>query len=84
MLRDFSLLKPIKEWLDENWDHAYVGCIEDEVLQYLTDKGYKTYQMDEDPTAENMAKFIYDKFRKEFPIKEITIYETPTSFSTYD
>jgi len=84
MLRDFSLLKPIKEWLDDNWDHAYVGCIEDEVLQYLEEKGYKTYQMDEDPTAENMAKFIYDKFRKEFPIKEITIYETPTSFSTYD
>jgi 6-pyruvoyl-tetrahydropterin synthase len=40
--------------------------------------------MDTAPTAENMAKVIYDKFRKEFPLKSITIYETPTSFTTYD
>jgi 6-pyruvoyl-tetrahydropterin synthase len=40
--------------------------------------------MENAPTAENMAKFIYDMFRKKFPIESITIYETPTSFSTYN
>jgi len=40
--------------------------------------------MDEAPTAENMAKELYGKFKREFPIKEITIYETPTSFTTYN
>lgn len=84
MLRDFSLLKPIKERIDENRDHSYVWVWDDEVFLFLQDRGYKTYQMECDPTAENMAKFIYDKFRKEFPIESITIYETPTSFSTYN
>ena len=84
MLRDFWLLKPIKEWIDENRDHAYVWHYEDKVALYLKNEWFKVYLMDTAPTAENMAKVIYDKFRKEFPLKSITIYETPTSFTTYD
>lgn len=84
MLRDFWLLKPIKERIDENRDHTYVWVWDDEVFLFLQDRGYKTYKMENAPTAENMAKFIYDMFRKKFPIESITIYETPTSFSTYN
>ena len=84
MLRDFWLLKPIKERIDENRDHAYVWKHNDNVLLYLKNEWFKVYAMDEAPTAENMAKVLYDKFKREFPIKEITIYETPTSFTTYN
>lgn len=84
MLRDFWLLKPIKERIDENRDHAYVWKHNDNVLLYLKNEWFRVYAMDEAPTAENMAKVLYDKFKREFPIKEITIYETPTSFTTYN
>lgn len=84
MLRDFWLLKPIKERIDDNRDHAYVWKHNDNVLLYLKNEWFRVYAMDEAPTAENMAKVLYDKFKREFPIKEITIYETPTSFTTYN
>ena len=84
MLRDFWLLKPIKERIDDNRDHAYVWKHNDNVLLYLKNEWFKVYAMDETPTAENMAKELYGKFKREFPIKEITIYETPTSFTTYN
>lgn len=83
MLRDFSLFKPIKERIDENRDHSYVGKKWDTVLNYLSNEWFRTYEMENSPTAENMAEFIYHKFCKEFPLASITIYETPTSFSTY-
>ncbi|MFZ4504544.1 MAG: 6-carboxytetrahydropterin synthase QueD [Methylovulum sp.] len=36
------------------------------------------------PTAENMARFIYDLFIKEFPlITSIAISETPKTWATY-
>ena len=84
MLRDFWLLKPIKERIDDNRDHAYVWKHNDNVLLYLKNEWFRVYAMDEAPTAENMAKELYGKFKREFPIKEITIYETPTSFTTYN
>lgn len=84
MLRDFWLLKPIKERIDDNRDHAYVWKYNDNVLLYLKNEWFKVYAMDEAPTAENMAKELFGKFKREFPIKEITIYETPTSFTTYN
>ena len=84
MLRDFWLLKPIKERIDDNRDHAYVWKHNDNILLYLKNEWFKVYAMDEAPTAENMAKELYGKFKREFPIKEITIYETPTSFTTYN
>ena len=84
MLRDFWLLKPIKEWIDENRDHSYVWIYGDKVTEWLKNEWFKVYVMDIAPTAENMAKILFDKFKNEFPLKSITIYETPTSFTTYD
>lgn len=84
MLRDFWLLKPIKEWIDENRDHSYVWVYGDKVTEWLKNEWFKVYVMDMAPTAENMAKILFDKFKNEFPLKSITIYETPTSFTTYD
>ena len=36
------------------------------------------------PTAENIAKLIYDFARSRgFPIMEVSLWETPKSFATY-
>ena len=86
MLKDFSNFKPVKDWIDENRDHAYVGQKWDEVLQYLTEKWFRTYAMEENPTAENMSKVLYiisNLYLWGCNVKSVTIYETPTSFSTY-
>ena len=86
MLKDFSNFKPIKDWIDENRDHAYVWSRLDEVLQYLKEKWFRTFQMENNPTAENMSKLLYEKAKELLTgveINKVVIYETPTSFAEY-
>lgn len=86
MLKDFSNFKPIKERIDENRDHSYVSVEWDEVLDFLSEKGYKTFSMKVSPTAENMTSLLFEKCRQLLPwveINKVVIYETPTSFAEF-
>lgn len=85
MIKDFSNFKPIKEWIDENRDHSYVGVKWDEVLDFLKKKWYRTYELIQNPTAEYMSKYLYEKAREltKSNIVKVVIYETPTSYATY-
>ncbi len=86
MVMDFWWFNIIKQWIDENRDHSYVGRNDDEILQFLKEKWFRTYEFNFSPTAENMSMFLFDKIELLLPmvnVKSVTIYETPTSFSTY-
>lgn len=86
MIKDFSNFKPIKEWIDENRDHSYVGVAGDEVLEFLREKGYRTFEMNTNPTAENMSSLLYQKAKELLggvEVNKVVIYETPTSFAEY-
>lgn len=86
MLKDFSNFKPIKDWIDENWDHSYVWKDDDEVLAYLKEKNFRTFTMTTNPTAENMSKLLYEKAKELLTgveVDKVIIYETPTSFAEY-
>lgn len=86
MVRDFWNLKQVKEWIDENWDHSYVGKVWDEVLEFLKDRWYRTFTMEDNPTAENMSKLLYEicsKFIPNVRLDKVVVYETPTSFAEY-
>lgn len=84
MVKDFWNLKPVKEWIDENRDHAYVWKKWDEVLEFLKEKGYKTFEFDVSPTAELMSKYLFETIAKDIMwIEAVTVYETPTSYATY-
>jgi 6-pyruvoyltetrahydropterin/6-carboxytetrahydropterin synthase len=40
--------------------------------------------MDENPTAENIAKLIYRHAREQsLPVTEVRLWETPSSFAAY-
>ena len=42
------------------------------------------YLLDVNPTAENIAKLIYDHaIGQGFPVAEVTLWETENSFATY-
>lgn len=86
MVMDFNWFNVIKQRIDENRDHSYVWRKDDEVLQFLKGKGFRTYEFDFSPTAENMSMHLFDiveMFLPTMTVKSVTIYETPTSFSTY-
>lgn len=85
LLQDFWDLKWIKNWLDDNRDHAYVYFNKDEVWNYLTEKWFRTFDLwDLEPTAENMAMYLYNLFNSTDPmISSVTVYETPTASAIY-
>lgn len=57
---DFSVLKTIiGSWLEINWDHGFIYYKEDkELLIFLSASDSKRFEMDCNPTAENMANYL--------------------------
>lgn len=61
MVIDFGTFKKqVKQWLDDNWDHAYLHKFDDEIGIYLKEKGHRTFEFKENPTAEHMADYLYN------------------------
>lgn len=85
MVLDFSDIKQVvAAWIDDNLDHRMILSKDDPVVPILQDMGEPLFLMDENPTAENIAKVIFDKtYESGFPIVEARLWETPKCFATY-
>jgi 6-pyruvoyltetrahydropterin/6-carboxytetrahydropterin synthase len=87
MLVDFSDIKrAVSTWIDDNLDHRMLLRRDDPVVPMLLEMGEPLYLLDENPTAENIAKLIYDQAKQlelPAPIVEVRLWETPKCFATY-
>jgi len=85
MVVDFSDIKRVlKAWIDETLDHRMLLRNDDPLLPTLRQRGELFYLMDENPTAENIAKLIFNHARSQgLPVVEVRLWETPTSYATY-
>jgi 6-pyruvoyltetrahydropterin/6-carboxytetrahydropterin synthase len=85
MVLDFSDIKQVvSTWIDENLDHRMLLCKDDPAVRILRELGEPVFLMDENPTAENIAKLIFEfTARSGFPIVECKLWETPRCFATY-
>jgi 6-pyruvoyltetrahydropterin/6-carboxytetrahydropterin synthase len=85
MVLDFSRIKDIvTAWIDETLDHKMLLHRDDPVLPYLRQVGEPVYVLDVNPTAENIARLIYDYVASRgFPVAEVQLWETDHCFATY-
>ncbi len=85
MLTDFSgMRRRIGEWIDATLDHKMVLFQGDPMLPVLREMGDPTLALDDHPTTENLAKFIFEKVQAlGYAVVEVTLWETPTSYATY-
>ncbi len=83
---DFGIIKEkLGKWLDDNWDHTTILFSKDKNLgdSIAAHTGQKIFYLPTNPTAENMAEYIFaeicPKLFKASGISciGITIYETP-------
>lgn len=83
MVVDFSDIKRIvKAWIDETLDHRMLLNRADPLLPSLRNE--LVYLMDDNPTAENIAKLIFNHARsKGLPVVEVRLWETPSSYASY-
>jgi len=85
MVRDFDEIKrSIQGWIDANLDHKMILHRSDPVLPMLQQLGEPLFMMDANPTAESLAKLIFEVVKRlGFPVTAVTLWETPRSFATY-
>lgn len=84
MVMDFSDIKRfVSTWIDENLDHRMLLRRDDPAIPALEKLGEPLYILDVNPTAENIARLIFDVTRREgFPIVEARLWETPNCYAT--
>ena len=85
MVVDFSTLKRVVSgWVDANLDHRMILHRDDPMLATFKQQGEPFFLMDVNPTAENIAKLIYDFTKSQgFPVVEVKLWETDDSFAAY-
>jgi 6-pyruvoyltetrahydropterin/6-carboxytetrahydropterin synthase len=85
MVLDFSEIKRvISRWIDERLDHRMILRRDDPAVAALQQLGEPLFLMDSNPTAENIARMIYQQAADAgFPVIEVRLWETPKCFATY-
>jgi 6-pyruvoyltetrahydropterin/6-carboxytetrahydropterin synthase len=85
MVLDFSDIKRVvSQWIDDNLDHRMILHREDPARGALEQLGEPLFLIDRNPTAENIARLIFEFTRSHgFPIVEAHLWETPHCFATF-
>jgi 6-pyruvoyltetrahydropterin/6-carboxytetrahydropterin synthase len=85
MVLDFTEIKRVlNAWIDENLDHRMILQRSDPAVAALRQLGEPLFLMDVPPTAENIAKLIFDTaVERGFPVAEVRLWETPHCAAAY-
>jgi 6-pyruvoyltetrahydropterin/6-carboxytetrahydropterin synthase len=85
ILFEFGDLKEIvKTWIDEKFDHKMLLRRDDPLVRPLQELGEPVTLFDTNPTAEAIAKLIFDYCEsKKLPIDEVRVWETDSSYAAY-
>ena len=64
MVMDFTQIKRVvSTWIDDKLDHKMLLHKNDPILPLLRQQGEPVFLMETNPTAENIARLIYEKTR---------------------
>jgi 6-pyruvoyltetrahydropterin/6-carboxytetrahydropterin synthase len=85
MVLDFAQIKRvIQGWIDTHLDHKMILHRDDPIVPYLRQLGEPFYLLDVNPTAENIARLIYEYALQEgFPVVSVSLWETESCYATY-
>ena len=85
MVIDFGEINQvIKTWVDDNLDHRMLLCKADPIVPTLQAMGEPLFLMDDNPTAENIAREIWQAARAQgLQVSEVRLWETGNSRATY-
>jgi 6-pyruvoyltetrahydropterin/6-carboxytetrahydropterin synthase len=85
MVLDFSEIKRVVSgWIAQNLDHRMILAREDPAAAALAALGEPVYLMDAAPTAENIARRIFEVAAEHgLPVVEVQLWETPRCRAAY-
>lgn len=89
MVRDFSIIKELlTKRVHDVYDHGFMVYKDDHEMDLFVNMcltyNWKCIITDFIPTAECLAKAIFDDLKSHLPgLFQVNVYETPTSLATY-
>lgn len=85
MVVDFyQIRETIGKWIDDTLDHRLILADNDPLVDVLRKAGESLMVMRDNPTAEAIAKLIFDEAKKKgLPVSRVTVWETENSFASY-
>lgn len=87
MLVDFGDLKNDLKKLADELDHSLIiesGSLKDATMEALRDEEFRIVEFPFRPTAENFAKYFYDRMSGlGYSVREAVVYETPNNCASY-
>ena len=87
MIVDFSELKHDLASIVEELDHCLIierGSLRGKTYEALKEDGFRIIELDMRPTAENLAKYMYDRMAEQgYMVVKATVYETPNNCASY-
>ncbi len=85
MVADFSdIARIVKGWIDQNLDHRMILHREDPLAGVLRRHDEPLFLMDTDPTAEAIARLIYEyAVSQGLRVHRVRLWETGTSVAAY-
>ena len=85
MLMDFEDIKTtVQKWVDSELDHKMLLNKKDPLVPVLEKMGEPIILMDGNPTAENIARHIFEYARsKKLPVVNVRLWETVNSYADF-
>ena len=85
MVVDFTDVKRvIGKWINDTLDHKMILHEQDPVIPELKRLGEPFITLKVNPTAENIAKLIFDSARAaNLPVVEVRLWETDSCYASY-
>jgi 6-pyruvoyltetrahydropterin/6-carboxytetrahydropterin synthase len=86
MVVDFDVVADrVGRWIEETLDHRMLLHQDDPAVSALLAIGEQLRPVPFHPTAENLAKLIFDRAREEgLPVVRVQLVEQPGSVATYE
>jgi 6-pyruvoyltetrahydropterin/6-carboxytetrahydropterin synthase len=85
MVMDFGEIKAtVSKWIDDTLDHRMLLHKDDPILPHLRQLNEPVFVMNDNPTAENIARAIFDYASSQgYQVTEVILWETPSSCASY-
>ncbi len=89
---DFGKFKLIKQWLEDNLDHACVLCANDPILGQIHDSPFFKLHIVKDASCEGLATYLFEVFNKMIQeetngragLVRLTVFEDSKNSATVD
>lgn len=86
MVVDFlDIKKEVRSFLDQELDHKMLLRKDDPLAGVLQEAGEPVFVMQENPTAENIARLIFNyALSRGLPVAAVRLWESPSSYAQWE